>query len=76
MRVTRESECWRRHQKIDPLGLPFEMYNHLGLLRVEDKAKSVDASGEIIYSGDPQLDGQVDNALEMIEKLVNSERVD
>lgn len=24
MRVTREQECWRCHQKMDPLGLPFE----------------------------------------------------
>ncbi|SVE33567.1 uncharacterized protein METZ01_LOCUS486421, partial [marine metagenome] len=33
MRVTRVAECWRCHRKMDPLGLPFEMYNHLGLRR-------------------------------------------
>ena len=32
MRVTREKYCWTCHEKMDPLGLPFEMYNHAGLL--------------------------------------------
>ena len=36
----------------------------------------VDTSGEIVDSGDPSLDGPVSNALEMIEKLATSERVE
>ena len=76
MRVTREKDCWRCHQKMDPLGMPFEMFNHLGLLREKEQGKPVDASGEIIYSGDSSLDGKVGNALEMIQKLSESERVE
>lgn len=76
MRVTRENYCWNCHQKMDPLGLPFEIYNHVGLYRTKELEKPVDASGEIIDSGDPELDGPVNNALEMIEKLANSERVE
>jgi hypothetical protein len=76
MRVTRESECWRCHRKMDPLGLPFEMYNHLGLRRLTELGKPVDSSGEILESGDPALDGPVKDALEMIEKLSKSERVE
>ena len=30
MRVTREEQCWKCHRKMDPLGLPFEMFNHAG----------------------------------------------
>lgn len=75
MRVTRESYCWRCHQKMDPLGLPFEMYNHLGLYRKEELGKPVDTTGAIIDSGDPELDGPVPNALEMIQKLAKSKRV-
>ena len=75
MRVTREKECWRCHQKMDPLGLPFEMYNHIGLYRTKELGQAVDTSGEIIHSGDPELDGPVENALEMIRKLAESERV-
>ena len=76
MRVTRESECWRCHQKMDPIGLAFEMYNHLGLRRTTELGKPVDTSGEIIDSGNPALDGPVKNALEMIDKLSKSERVE
>jgi hypothetical protein len=75
MRVTREKDCWRCHQKMDPLGLPFEMYNHLGMLRNEDRGKPVDTSGEIALSGDPALDGPVKDPMEMIQKLAASERV-
>jgi hypothetical protein len=76
MRVTREDECWRCHHKMDPLGLPFEMYNHVGLYRTTELEKPVDTSGEIIDSGDPALDGPVENALDLIERLANSERVE
>lgn len=76
MRVTREAYCWSCHEKMDPLGLPFEMYNHAGLYRTTELGNPVDTSGEIIDSGDPELDGPVANAIEMIEKLVESERVE
>jgi hypothetical protein len=76
MRVTREEYCWTCHQKMDPLGLPFEIYNHAGLFRESELGEPVDASGEIINSGDPSLDGQVSNALEMIQRLAESERVE
>jgi hypothetical protein len=75
MRVTREEYCWKCHQKMDPLGLPFEMYNHLGIYRTEEQKQPVDASGAILDSGDPALDGPVENAFELIHKLAESERV-
>lgn len=76
MRVTRENYCWNCHQKMDPLGLPFEMYNHAGLFRTTELDKPVDTSGEIIDSGDPDLDGEVSDAIEMIRKLAGSERAE
>ncbi len=76
MRVTREDYCWKCHQKMDPLGLPFEMYNHLGLYRTEEQGRPVDTTGEIVDSGDPALDGPVANALELLDKLARSERVE
>jgi hypothetical protein len=76
MRVTREKDCWRCHQKMDPLGLPFEMYNHLGLRRDKEQKKPIDSSGAILLSGDSALDGPVKNAVEMITKLAASERVE
>jgi len=76
MRVTREEYCWTCHKKMDPLGLPFEMYNHGGLYRETELELPVDTTGEIIESGDPELDGEVANAIELIQKLVKSERVE
>jgi len=76
MRVTREEYCWTCHKKMDPLGLPFEMYNHAGLFRTTELDKPVDTTGEIIDSGDTALDGKVANALELIEKLAASERAE
>ncbi len=76
MRVTREKYCWTCHQKMDPLGLPFEMYNHAGLFRTTELDQPVDTSGEIIDSGDPALDGPVEDALDLIRKLAESERVE
>jgi hypothetical protein len=76
MRVTRESYCWTCHRKMDPLGLPFEMYNHAGLYRETELAQPVDTTGEILDSGDPALDGRVANAIEMIQKIAASERAE
>ncbi|MFM7605655.1 MAG: DUF1588 domain-containing protein [Prosthecobacter sp.] len=76
MRVTKQTYCWTCHQKMDPLGLPFEMFNHVGIFRDTELDKPVDTTGEIIASGDPELDGPVTNALEMIHKLAESQRVE
>lgn len=76
MQVTRQAYCWTCHQKMDPLGLPFEMYNHAGLVRTTELGRPVDTTGAITDSGDPELDGPVGNAIEMIEKLAESERVE
>ena len=44
MRVTREDYCWKCHKSMDPLGLPFEQYDHFGRYRtreiVVDKGKT------------------------------------
>lgn len=76
MRVTREDYCWTCHQKMDPLGLAFEMYNHAGLFRSTELNNPVDTSGEIIDSGDPELDGKVTGAIELIEKISESKRAE
>ena len=76
MRVTRADYCWTCHKKMDPLGLPFEMFNHAGVYRTTELDAPVDTSGEIIESGDQSLDGKVANAVELIEKLAESQRAE
>jgi hypothetical protein len=75
MRVTQESECYRCHRKMDPLGLPFEMFNHVGLYRTTEMGEKINTSGAIIDSGDQDLDGPVVDALELIDRLAASDRV-
>ena len=76
MRITKKAYCWTCHRKMDPLGLPFEMYNHAGLYRETELNKPVDTTGEIIDSGNPALDGKVANAIEMIERLAESKKAE
>jgi hypothetical protein len=44
MQVTRKEYCWKCHKSMDPLGLPFEQYDHFGRYRtmeiVVDKEKT------------------------------------
>ena len=61
---------------MDPLGLPFEMYDHFGRHRLTEQGKPVDATGYLAGTGDPSLDGPVNNAVELIERLAGSQRVE
>lgn len=36
MRVTRAAYCWQCHRQMDPLGLPFEQYDHFGRYRTAE----------------------------------------
>ena len=98
MRVTREEYCWNCHRLMDPLGLPFEQFDHFGRFRiaeiVEDKEKTAAAraknplsrptmrmipfetAGAIEASGDPSIDGPVQDPFELIERLAKSKRVE
>lgn len=73
--VVHESECWRCHKKMNPLGMPFEAFNHVGRWRALEKEKPVDTSGSISYTGDDSLDTEVQGVREMMEKLATSDLV-
>lgn len=75
MKITRQAFCWQCHRHMDPLGLPFEMFDPFGRYRTTELGKPVDATGELVGSGDPKLDGPVANALDLMKKLAESERV-
>lgn len=99
MVVTRQDYCWKCHQLMNTVGLPFEMYDHFGRFRTEERvldlqateknkdAKGkllgpvqrgvpVDASGAIALTGDSRMESEVKNAVEMLKKLADSERVE
>ena len=98
---TNDNYCWKCHQKMNPLGLPFEIYDDFGRFRQQEslehpdnlikkgpdkaaphvdlrdtyKTLPVDAAGVLKGSGDATLDGEVANAIELIDKLSRAERV-
>lgn len=40
--VTGKQECWKCHQRMNPLGLPFEMYDDFGRFRTEESLEHPD----------------------------------
>jgi len=47
MRVTREEYCWKCHKQMDPLGLPFEMFDHFGRFRTTEQGQPVDTAAAL-----------------------------
>ncbi|MEQ8791928.1 MAG: DUF1588 domain-containing protein [Pirellulaceae bacterium] len=98
---TNNNYCWQCHQKMNPLGLPFEMYDDFGRFRTEErleypenliqkvkdkgaphedlrdvyKTLPVNPRGYLAGTGDDNLDGEVSDALELIDRLARSDRV-
>lgn len=94
--VTNHEACWKCHQRMNPLGLAFEIFDDFGRYRTQEslehpdnllqrgdgkttanvyKSKPVNAAGYLEGTGDPALDGKVQDAFELIDKLASSDRV-
>lgn len=77
---TERSECWRCHKKMNPLGYAFEIYDDFGRHRGEEvlgkgDTKPVNAKSQLADTGDKELDGEFQDALEMIPRLAESDKV-
>ena len=75
MKVTEQAYCWKCHQNTNPLGLPFEMFDHFGRWRTKELGKPVDTRGAITNSGVKGLNADVSNAVDMMHKLADSPHV-
>ena len=73
--VVHDQQCWRCHKKMNPLGMPFEAYNHVGRWRSLEKGKPVNTKGGITHTREASLDGDVSNVREMMERLAKSDLV-
>jgi hypothetical protein len=99
---TNAAYCWRCHQKMDPLGFPFEIYDDFGRFRTEEhiehpenlikearrgetnefgaslpayKTLPVNPHGVLQGTGDRTIDGNVEDAFDLIDRLAKSEKV-
>tara|TARA_B100000586_G_C19780991_1_gene290032 strand:- start:113 stop:493 length:381 start_codon:yes stop_codon:yes gene_type:complete len=57
---------------MNPLGLPFELYDHYGRFRFDELDKPVDVTSKIVNTGVPGVDGEASGPFELIERLANS----
>ena len=79
--VTRHEDCWRCHVKMNPLGMPFELFDDFGRHRENEKllakgeTRPVDSSGDLLGTGDVTLDGPVSDPLDLLHRLAKSTRV-
>ncbi len=72
---TANAACAQCHQLIDPLGFGFENYDHFGRFRSAENQLPVDASGAIVDSPDPTIDGPFTTPFELAQRLSSSEAV-
>ena len=85
--VTEAEACWRCHVKMNPLGYPFEVFDDFGRWRDQEvmeglpkkdkqlQTKPINAVGWLDGTGDEELDGEVDGAIDLIHRLGKSRRV-
>jgi hypothetical protein len=80
LRKTEVAECWRCHKKMNPLGYAFEIYDDFGRYRTEESlskgdTKPVNAKSELVDTNEMALDGEFKDALELIHRLAESDKV-
>lgn len=98
---TSDEYCWKCHQRMNPLGITFEIFDDFGRFRTEErlehpdnviqpapkdrglqidgrptyKTLPVNAAGKLDGTGDPALDGEVRDALDLADRLARSSKV-
>jgi hypothetical protein len=69
-----DPSCAGCHALMDPLGLTFERFDHVGRYRDQEFGLPIDATGELTGSGNQ--DGAVVDALELAQRLAASTTVE
>ncbi|HVY27010.1 MAG TPA: DUF1588 domain-containing protein [Polyangiaceae bacterium] len=69
---TEQEACAGCHKLIDGIGFGFERYDQLGRYRATENGLDVDESGQILATGDADLDGDFANAAEMLDRIAKS----
>jgi hypothetical protein len=85
--VTEAKSCWNCHKKMNPLGYPFEMFDDFGRWRDKEnmeglpkkgksfQTKAINSKGYLEGTGDKSLDGEVRDAIDLVQRLAQSRRV-
>lgn len=85
--VTEANACWKCHVKMNPLGYAFEMFDDFGRWRDREnmeglplegkrfQTRPINTKGWLDGTGDPALDGEVTDAIDLVNRLAKSRRV-
>lgn len=85
--VTEAEACWKCHVRMNPLGYPFEVFDDFGRWRDQElmeglpkqgknyETRPINSLGRLDGTGDDQLDGEVTDAYDLIQRLSKSRRV-
>jgi hypothetical protein len=72
---TADPYCAGCHVMIDGIGFPFEQFDQFGRFRETEFDLPIDTSGQIVETGDPELDGPLTGAADLAARLAVSSRV-
>jgi len=72
--IKNDSYCWKCHYQMNPLGMPFEQFDHFGRYRLNELHKPVNTTGTVIDFGDNEVDGPVKSPIELIHRLAKAKR--
>lgn len=72
---TEDPGCSGCHVLIDGIGWGFEKFDQFGRYRATENGLTIDTSGEIVETGDPELDGPLTGAEDLANRLAGSSRV-
>jgi hypothetical protein len=72
---TSSPACAPCHRMIDGTGFGFENYDQLGRYRTVENGLDVDASGEMVATGEAAVDGPFTGVAELSQRLAASDRV-
>ncbi len=71
-RIDADAYCSGCHAAMNPLGYPFEIYNHAGFLRTEDHGGPPDGTSTLVNMPSPELNGAVTSAIDLSQRLAAS----
>lgn len=72
---TEKAECSGCHMLIDGIGFGFEAYDQFGRFRSTENGLPIDVSGQVLGTGDPELDGAFEGTAALSTRLAQSRRV-
>lgn len=72
---TEDPVCAGCHSLIDPLGLGFENFDHLGRYRANENGRPIDVSGAVVATREAEIVGAFDGAVQLSERLAGSTQV-